>query len=79
MDRIRTHCMMFLNHSIGLVELQERLDTAIVPEHLHDIFWKLHNQLEEIRFTKLESNYYVHAEPIIRELLEKLPEFNDTN
>lgn len=71
--------MMIMNHSIGLVELQERLDTTIVPEHLNDMFWKLHNQLEEIRFTKLESNYYVHTEPIIREILEKLPEFNDTN
>lgn len=79
MDSIRKLFMVYLNHSIGLVELQERIDTALVPEQFHDMFWELHNQLEEIRFTKLESNYYKHAKPIILDFLDRLSNFSVTD
>jgi C4-type Zn-finger protein len=81
-EKFKSLCFRFKNGEFDIEELQSRLRTTIHPEPpipsleilLHDI----DNELELIRFTKLDSNQYqcgmVAIEQFMEELKKKIKE-----
>lgn len=70
--KLRELCNKLISQEYGLIEFQERLETAIFPEIVESVKLEVLNELEEIRFTKLEANYYTNAKLVAERLLEKL-------
>jgi hypothetical protein len=75
---IRAICKRYENADFDLQELQGRLSRVVTPEpDIHNIIgllFKLDNALEEINFTKLESNHRQYGLVVIYEFLKKLEE-----
>jgi C4-type Zn-finger protein len=75
---IRAICKRYENADFDLQELQGRLSRVVSPEpDIHNIngfLFRLDNALEEIIFTKLESNNRKYGLVVIYEFLKKLEE-----
>lgn len=72
LQKIRDLCQRFINQEYELEEFYSRLETAIFPENCKDKQHEVLNELEEIRFTKLESNFYQHGARVAYRVLEYL-------
>lgn len=62
----------FISHEFDLEEFQSRLDTANFPKEIQDVKQNIINELEEIRFTKLESNQYDFGVKVAQRILHSL-------
>ncbi|WP_410514401.1 hypothetical protein PaeBR_08410 [Paenibacillus sp. BR2-3] len=69
--KIQSIFEMFILKKIGIEELQSRLETAIIPENFEDTIKELINIIEEVRFTILEENQYLHVYDIINDVQVK--------
>ncbi|MGM7683297.1 hypothetical protein ACSVDA_14205 [Cytobacillus sp. Hm23] len=61
-------CEKFKSKEYDLIEFQRRLATAIFPEELFELQQSVLNDLEEIRFTELEENFYSSLLKIIAKI-----------
>lgn len=64
-------CEMFIRKEYDLEDFQSRLETAIFPIEIEDEKLDILNELEEIRFTKLELNHYHYGAEVARKIIEK--------
>lgn len=71
-QKLKELCQKFIEREYGLEEFQSRLETAIFPERIEEAKHHLLNELEEIRFTKLNSNYYQFGLEIVKRILNCL-------
>ncbi|MFJ5770142.1 hypothetical protein [Psychrobacillus sp. NPDC093180] len=71
-NRLLVLCESFIKKEYGLVEFQSRMETAYFPEHLSDFQDEIINQLELIRFTEKEIDYYRKTLVVIEELKKLL-------
>ncbi|WP_047154914.1 hypothetical protein [Aneurinibacillus tyrosinisolvens] len=65
-------CQKFKEKECGLVEFQKRIETSNFPEELVEFKQWILNELEEIRFTKLETNFYDYGLEIVNSIIKKL-------
>ncbi|MCM3731324.1 hypothetical protein M3196_06565 [Fictibacillus nanhaiensis] len=75
---IKAICTRFENEDFDLQKFQGRLSRVITPEpDIHNIdglLLKIDNDLEEIIFTKSESNYRQYGLEVVYNFLKKLEE-----
>ena len=71
-NRLLLLCEKFIKKEYGLIEFQSRMGTANFPEHLSDFQDEIINQLEIIRFTEKEIDYYQKTLVVIEELKKLL-------
>jgi hypothetical protein len=71
-NHIKQLCRKFREKEYSLVELQSRLETAIFPVELEELKILVLNELEEIRFTKLEENFYQYGIEVVNKLLKNI-------
>ena len=71
-NHIKQLCRKFREKEFGLVELQSRLETAIFPIELVELKILVINELEEIRFTKLEENFYRYGIEVVDKVLKNI-------
>ncbi|PLR80093.1 hypothetical protein CVD25_23075 [Bacillus canaveralius] len=71
-NHIKQLCSKFKGKEYGLVEFQNRLETAIFPDELEGFKHSLINELEEIRFTKLEENFYHLGLEVVEKILNRI-------
>lgn len=71
-NHIKQLCRKFKEKEYGLVELQSRLETSIFPIELEELKILVINELEEIRFTKLEENFYRYGLEVVNKLLKNI-------
>ena len=67
-NRLLLLCEKFIKKEYGLIEFQSRMGTANFPEHLSDFQDEIINELEVIRFTEKEIDYYRKTLVVIEEL-----------
>ncbi|ALC85552.1 hypothetical protein AM499_06755 [Bacillus sp. FJAT-22090] len=67
-NRLLLLCEKFIKKEYGLIEFQSRMGTANFPEHLSDFQDEIINELEIIRFTEKEIDYYRKTLVVIEEL-----------
>ncbi|WP_027093548.1 hypothetical protein [Cohnella thermotolerans] len=72
LQRIRDLCERFVKKEYGLEEFQSRLETTIFPEDFKNKKNEILNELEEIRFTKLESNFYQYGLEVVHKIFDVL-------
>ncbi len=65
-------CQKFKDREYGLVDFQKRIETANFPEELVEFKQWILNELEEIRYTKLETNYYDYGLEVVNSILKNL-------
>ncbi|WP_044477444.1 hypothetical protein [Paenibacillus antibioticophila] len=63
---------MFLRQEYDLGDFQSRLETAAFPIEIEVMKHSILNELEEIRFTKLEMNHYRYGAEVAQRLLNIL-------
>jgi hypothetical protein len=73
-SRLKELCQGFIDRKYDIEELQQRLQTAIFPDDLYEQKMDILNALEEIRFTKLESNHYKYALEVVLNFLKRIEE-----
>lgn len=69
---LRKLCQKFIDKEYHLVEFQRRIETANFPDELSDLKQQVLNELEEIRFTKLEDNFYQYGLEVVDKLLQQI-------
>lgn len=69
-NHIKQLCSKFKCKEYDLVEFQNRLETAIFPDELEGFKHSVLNELEEIRFTKLEENFYHLGIEVVEKILK---------
>ncbi|WP_342578012.1 hypothetical protein [Psychrobacillus sp. FSL K6-2843] len=70
-NRLLLLCKKFIKKEYGLIEFQSRMGTANFPEHLNDFQDEIINQLEIIKFTEKEIDYYRKTSEVIEEIKNK--------
>lgn len=65
-------CEMFIRQEYDLEDFSSRLETAIFPIEISADKLDVLNELEEIRFTKLELNHYHYGADVARKIIDKL-------
>lgn len=58
-------CQEFKDRKYDLVDFQKRMETANFPEELVEFKQWILNEIEEIRYTKLETNYYDYGLEVV--------------
>lgn len=71
-NRLLLLCEKFIKKEYGLIEFQSRMGTANFPDQLSDFQDEMINQLEIIRFTEEEKDYYGKTLGIIEKLKNEL-------
>jgi hypothetical protein len=75
---IKAICKRYENEDFYLQELQGRLSRVVTPEpdihNINGLLFKIDNDLEEIIFTKLESNHRQYGLVVVYDFLKKLDE-----
>ncbi len=71
-QKLRQLCEMFIREECDLENFQSRLETAVFPIEIEAEKLDILNQLEEIRFTKLESNHYQYGVEVVRKIIDTL-------
>lgn len=71
-SRLLLLCEKFIKKEYGLIQFQSRMGTANFPEHLSDFQDEIINELEVIRFTEKEIEYYPKTLVVIEELINHL-------
>ncbi len=69
-------CKDFKDRKYELEEFQSRLQTLLVEDevkqYLIDVLRDVDNRLEEIRFCRLEANFYQYGVEVADSLMEKV-------
>ena len=65
-------CEIFIRQEYDLEDFQSRLETAIFPNEIEAEKLDILNELEEVRFTKLELNHYNYGAEVARKIIDKL-------
>jgi hypothetical protein len=73
-QRLKELCEKFIYQEYDIEEFQSRIETAVFPIEAEGKKQGILNELEEIRFTKLESNHYSHGAEVARKILDFLKE-----
>lgn len=71
-NHIKQLCSKFKGKEYDLVEFQNRLETAMFPDELEGFKHSVLNELEEIRFTKLEENFYHLGIEVVEKILKRI-------
>lgn len=71
-NHIRELCNKFKEKEYGLVEFQSRIETALFPDELQYLKHLVLTDLEEIRFTKLEENFYKYGLEVVEKILKQI-------
>ena len=71
-QKLKQLCEMFIRQEYDLEDFQSRLETAIFPVEIEDEKLDLLNQLEEIRFSKLELDHYHYGAEVARKIIDTL-------
>jgi hypothetical protein len=62
----------YIRQEYDLEEFRSRLETATFPVEIESEKMDILNALEEISFTKLETNHYQYGAEIARKIIDKL-------
>lgn len=71
-QKLKKLCEMFLRQEYDLEEFQSRLETETFADEIEAMKSDILNELEEIRFTKLESNHYRYGAEVARKIINAL-------
>lgn len=71
-NNIRELCNKFKEKEYGLVEFQTRIETALFPDDLQELKHSVLNDLEEIRFTELEEDFYKYGLEVVEKILKQI-------
>ena len=71
-NHIKQLCIKFRGKEYDLIEFQNRLETAIFPHELEGFKHSILNEIEEIRFTKLEENFYHFGLEVVEKILKRI-------
>ncbi|PAD76906.1 hypothetical protein, partial [Paenibacillus campinasensis] len=69
-SHIKQLCSKFKGKEYELIEFQNRLETAIFPPELEGFKYSVLNEIEEIRFTKLEENFHHLGLKVVEKILK---------
>ena len=72
MDELIQACEKFKNGSYSIEDLYRRLSWVAVPSQFREIVSKAEQDLELIRFTELEDNWYEEGMKVVSDLLEEV-------
>ena len=72
MEELIQACEKFKNRSYSIEDLYRRLSWVAVPNQFKEIVSKAEQDLEIIRFTELEDNWYEEGMKVVSNLLEEV-------
>lgn len=75
-------CQSYKKREFGLEEFQSRIETIVIPDKevrkFEEILLAAINELERIRFTSLEENYFQKGSEVADRLLNQLEEYKNS-
>jgi len=82
LDALNSLCQSYKKQEFGLEEFQNRIETIVIPDKevrkLEKILLAATNELERIRFTSLEENYFSKGSEVADRLLNQLEEYKNS-